>query len=670
MIDWPLVGLGLAVVVEASHWLRLRWDFDDEALVRSWRLSVLGIAVAAVMILIDGQRYTALPSLLSWLPALLLPVQFVQSYGMRSAVPLSEFSMLAKQQRKRNERFGLGGETRYLNFGNVIFVAALIGATIGNNSRNWIFLPAMITLIGWKLMSGANRLLLPLMLACVCGLALAGEFGLRKLSDWVGAGLSSIQAHEDPDFNSTMIGSQGQVRQSPDIIWRVRPDPGSPAPPLLRTNSFSVFLGANWRNAHVSAEERRPVDAKTAGDSLTYVLRPAGLEKPWKPASFNLRGSMRAEAPLPLPGDVAELRLFDFQSLQSDGFGRIHALPREAVISGTVIWRGVCNPEGPPIPDTDLRVSKADQETIRAIVAQVRLAELSTSEKVAELRRWFHNHFAYTRNLTIRRPAPRSEQPGALSQFLTTSRAGHCEYFATAAVMLLREAGVPARYAVGFAVVERDRQRGEFLIRGTHGHAWCRYWDEESGLWMDFDATPPDGSQTGMSGPGLGLGQRLKDGLMRIREDFFLWRNQSSVQMTITVVMALVGVGALVVIFRRLWRSKRTIHHSPGARRRGVSGRTIPTPLHSLERKATAILGPRPPGLPYARWLVRLAPHLADPARLNEALALHQRLRFDPVPLPQSDREHLTIITRVLAEDLKQKRKRDRKRSVDHPDRG
>lgn len=93
MIDWPLVGLGLAVVVEASHWLRLRWDFDDEALVRSWRLSVLGIAVAAVMILIDGQRYTALPSLLSWLPALLLPVQFVQSYGMRSAVPLSEFSI-------------------------------------------------------------------------------------------------------------------------------------------------------------------------------------------------------------------------------------------------------------------------------------------------------------------------------------------------------------------------------------------------------------------------------------------------------------------------------------------------------------------------------------------------------------------------------------------------
>lgn len=660
MIDWPLVGLGLAVVVEASHWLRLRWDFDDEALARSWRLSVLGIAVAAAMILIDGQRYTALPSLLSWLPALLLPVQFVQSYGMRKAIPLSEFSMLAKQQRKRNERFGLVAETRHFNFGNVIFVTSLIGATIGSNSRNWIFLPAMITLIGWKLMSGANRLLLPLMLACVCGLALAGEFGLRKLSDWIGAGLARAQIQEDPDFNSTMIGSRGKVRQSPDIIWRVRPDPGSPAPPLLRTNSFSVFLGANWRNAHISAEDRRTVDSRTAGDSFTYLLRPPGLEKPWKPASFNLRGSMRAEAPLPLPGDVAELRLFDFQSLQSDGFGRIHALPKQPVISGTVIWRGACNPEGPPIPDTDLKVSKADQETVRTVVASLRLAELPTRDKIAEIRRWFHNHFTYTRDLTIRRPTLRSEQPSALSQFLTTSRAGHCEYFATAAVMLLREAGIPARYAVGFAVVERDPKRGEFLIRGTHGHAWCRYWDEEAGLWMDFDATPPDWSQTGIPGTGAGLGQRLEDWLMSTREDFFLWRNQSSVQMTITVVMALVGVGALVVIFRRLWRSKRTIRHSSGARWKGAADRTIPTPLHSLERKAAAILGPRPPGLPYARWLVRLAPRLADPARLNEALALHQRLRFDPAPQPQSDREQLTIITRELADDLKRKRKREK----------
>ena len=30
------------------------------------------------------------------------------------------------------------------------------------------------------------------------------------------------------------------------------------------------------------------------------------------------------------------------------------------------------------------------------------------------------------------------------------------------------------------------------VIRGTHGHAWCRVWDQDAGLWLDFDPTPPD----------------------------------------------------------------------------------------------------------------------------------------------------------------------------------
>ena len=42
----------------------------------------------------------------------------------------------------------------------------------------------------------------------------------------------------------------------------------------------------------------------------------------------------------------------------------------------------------------------------------------------------------------------------ALDDFLNRSRAGHCEYFATATVLLLRAAGIPARYATGYSVQE------------------------------------------------------------------------------------------------------------------------------------------------------------------------------------------------------------------------
>ena len=42
-----------------------------------------------------------------------------------------------------------------------------------------------------------------------------------------------------------------------------------------------------------------------------------------------------------------------------------------------------------------------------------------------------------------------------VAEFLLKTRAGHCEHFATATTMLLRAAGVPTRYAVGYSVQEK-----------------------------------------------------------------------------------------------------------------------------------------------------------------------------------------------------------------------
>jgi hypothetical protein len=63
---------------------------------------------------------------------------------------------------------------------------------------------------------------------------------------------------------------------------------------------------------------------------------------------------------------------------------------------------------------------------------------------------------------------------------------GHCEYFATAGVLLLRNAGWPARYAVGYAVQERAGKG--FIVRQRHAHAWCLVYYH--GAWQDFDPTP------------------------------------------------------------------------------------------------------------------------------------------------------------------------------------
>ena len=151
MTNRPVMGLMLAILVEASQWARFRWDFDDEACGRAWQFTSIGIGLATVLIWLDGDRYTALPNLLTWMPALLIPMQFVQSFGLRESLPLNTFSFLAKQRRKRNLRLGLTEAVVYINFGNVYFLSTLVAATLGSrsNANTWVFLCGIVILTGW-----------------------------------------------------------------------------------------------------------------------------------------------------------------------------------------------------------------------------------------------------------------------------------------------------------------------------------------------------------------------------------------------------------------------------------------------------------------------------------------------------------------------------------------
>ena len=192
-------------------------------------------------------------------------------------------------------------------------------------------------------------------------------------------------------------------------------------------------------------------------------------------------------------------------------------------------------------------------------------------------------------------------------------------------------AEVPTRYAVGYAAMERDEGRGDIVIRGIHGHAWCRVWDEERATWIDFDPTPPDWLSR-ETRPGSEFTQRLLDAIQRIKEDFFLWRNDPANRLNVLGGLGLFCLLLTAFLAKRLWKSRRRL----GGPDASVSawGKNRRTPLHKLESPARRLLGPRPPGPPVGEWLAGLRPALDDPAPLDEALGLHQQLRHDPASDP------------------------------------
>ena len=72
--------------------------------------------------------------------------------------------------------------------------------------------------------------------------------------------------------------------------------------------------------------------------------------------------------------------------------------------------------------------------------------------------------------------------------FIEEGESGYCIHFATAATVLLRAGGYPARYVTGY-VVEASPGR-ENTVYQKNSHAWAEYWTPYGG-WQILEATPP-----------------------------------------------------------------------------------------------------------------------------------------------------------------------------------
>lgn len=80
--------------------------------------------------------------------------------------------------------------------------------------------------------------------------------------------------------------------------------------------------------------------------------------------------------------------------------------------------------------------------------------------------------------------------------FLTLTHEGYCVQYASSLVLLLREAGIPARYvdgyiATGFRNNREDDAVSRYVttVRDSNAHAWVEVWFDGIG-WVQYEATP------------------------------------------------------------------------------------------------------------------------------------------------------------------------------------
>ena len=106
-------------------------------------------------------------------------------------------------------------------------------------------------------------------------------------------------------------------------------------------------------------------------------------------------------------------------------------------------------------------------------------------EQVQAVRKYLQKNYRYTLN---RKSA--GDQP-PLEDFLFTNREGHCEYFSTAMVILLRILKIPARSVNGFHGGHWNQIGKYLVIRQGDAHSWMEVHFGQYG-WIPFDPTPPN----------------------------------------------------------------------------------------------------------------------------------------------------------------------------------
>ncbi len=125
-------------------------------------------------------------------------------------------------------------------------------------------------------------------------------------------------------------------------------------------------------------------------------------------------------------------------------------------------------------------------DELRALAARITAGCETDSEKLFAIEAYLQTHYSYTRS-----PSPVPAGETLLDYLLFDSGEGYCTWYASAAAVLGRLAGVPTRYMQGFRI-ELDKGKPA-LISSSDSHAWCEGYISGYG-WVTLDATPGFGT--------------------------------------------------------------------------------------------------------------------------------------------------------------------------------
>lgn len=411
-----------------------------EIVLQSWREPPKGLRFDGIIITLSGVMFLIACNTL----------RYDQQYFIWQVSPIYMATALLALRDLRPRSGKMGAITGVRQYGLILF-AVLLGSS----------LHAMILANRGSLMALGARLLTDRRLPQRAGLGDTSQLSSGRVAP---ANSSSRMARitgtlRDPHLRAAAFDQYNRG------VW-------TPALSLRKLDSASEYqLNTNNRGPYVSITLMRDTGGQIYAPLNASSILPAyGSSFDWNRSA----GPIKTEDPAPYTYFVMEA---DADQNLGHGTAMEDELPPTFQGAWTV-------PPTPAEMPALLTVPPEIDPKVRQMAQEITAESLTQPEKAMAITEYLLSHYRYSMDFV------RSSQD-PVSDFLLNKKPAHCQYFASAAVMLLRSVGIPARYANGYYVHEEDGP-GHWIVRTRDAHAWAEAYLDGIG-WVVVEATPPDG---------------------------------------------------------------------------------------------------------------------------------------------------------------------------------
>ncbi len=468
-----------------------------------------------------------------------------------------------------------------------------------------------------------------------------------RLNPMAALGLDKMRATQESTVafsEQVSLGFFGRLKRSSVRALRVTPVEAPPSGGLLiRGTAYDRFDGRSWSRSRADFRYRFrgrtlasaggrgwsvqregkaifPVSKAPKSRAFDFTVYPMNLSVLFSPGTFDAVEGSAA----PLSFDHTDSAYFA-QPHSAGARYRVSAGPGKRLSDSMLDYERLLRERYLQLPrNLDRRIPAMARDWAGAA------EQGEKAETVVELLRRRYDYSTFS-----------SAKRHSLEEFLFDTRSGNCEYFASAAAILLRTLGIPTRLVTGFAASDWNEFGGFWDIRQSDAHAWIEAYLPPRG-WIAFDPTPP--SET-LRSTLIGRWRRYVEAMEGrwyrhvIGYDQYTQRNtfyRAKLRLekidfpaalrrwkpAWTILLCAAGLS----LARLLWRAR-------------VKARRCATAFDQAQRWLEKSGLPRQPHqtpLEYARSICSLRPELSDLLALAHA---HYRAVYGPGPGPEERRE-------------------------------